>query len=286
MQRIRSFENEQGPALYLVATPIGNMKEVSKRTLETLEAADVIACEDTRNSGRLLSALGIKKPLIAHHEYNQEASVPGILDLLEQGKKVAVISDAGYPLVSDPGSRLVSAVLEQGIPVVPISGPNAAINALVASGLDTSHYLYYGFLDAKSSKRKAQLEELKDFPYTIIFYEAPHRIDDMLKDVLEVFGDRKMVLARELTKLYEEYIHGTVSEVIEVCPDLKGEMVVLVSGAKKEKPTLETAMEKALKYMEEGRKMKEAAGLAAKETGLSKNEIYSLLLENKKKSEQ
>ena len=176
MNRQKSFQNEQGAALYLVPTPIGNRNEISKRVLDTLNLVDVIACEDTRNSGQLLKTLDIHKPLIAHHEYNTQQSIPGILKLLDQGKKIAIISDAGYPLISDPGSGLVQAVIEQDIPVISLSGPNAALNALVASGLSTQHYLYYGFLDAKSTKRKKELFALKDFPYTMIFYEAPHRI--------------------------------------------------------------------------------------------------------------
>lgn len=145
MNRQKSFENEEAAALFLVPTPIGNLNEVSERTRQVLDSVDVISCEDTRNSGNLLKLLGIHKPLVSHHEHNQEVSVPKIMNLLQEGKKVAVISDAGYPLISDPGAGLVRTVLEEGFPVIPLSGPNAALDALVASGLDTQHYLYYGF---------------------------------------------------------------------------------------------------------------------------------------------
>ncbi|WP_286146564.1 16S rRNA (cytidine(1402)-2'-O)-methyltransferase [Ileibacterium valens] len=281
MKRQKSFQNEDQSALYLVPTPIGNMQEISPRVLETLKNADVIACEDTRNSGILLKNLEIKKPLIAHHEFNQDASIPGILALLEQNKKVAIISDAGYPLISDPGNRLVQEVIEQDYPVISMSGANAALNALVASGLETSRYLFYGFLDSKSSKRKKQLEELKMLPYTLVFYEAPHRISDMLEDGLEVLGNRKICLARELTKKHEEFIRGSISEVLEVCEELKGEMVVVIEGAKKE--DLKSSMEEAMNLMKEqianGKKPRAAAKAVSEMTKIGRNELYSAYLE-------
>ena len=281
MNRQKSFESD-GPSLYLVPTPIGNRSEVSTRTLETLNLVDVIACEDTRNSGQLLKSLGISKPLISHHEFNTTQSIPGILKLLAEGKKVAVISDAGYPLISDPGAGLVEAVIEEDLPVISISGPNAALDALVASGLSTKHYLYYGFLDAKSTKRKKELESLKAFPYTLIFYEAPHRIEDTLQDVLEVLGDRKICLARELTKVHEEYLRGTVSEVLEVCDGLKGEMVLAVEGNTEQNTTpIEEVVEKALALAADGMKPKQAAAAACAGTRFSKNEIYGEMMKRK-----
>lgn len=287
MKRQKSFQNEEGAALYLVPTPIGNLQEVSPRVLQTLQSADVIACEDTRNSGILLKNLNISKPLIAHHEYNQQTSIPGIVALLRQGKKVAVISDAGYPLVSDPGAGLVRAVIAEEIPVISMSGPNAGLNALVASGLDASHYLFYGFLDSKSSRRVKQLEELKDFPYTLIFYEAPHRIESMLADLKKVFGDRQICLARELTKLYEEYLRGTVSEVQEAAVGLKGEMVVVVEGCPKESSmSMDEVMQLAHFYINEGMKTKAAAAKASQQTGVSKNEIYQRLIQKNDQEEQ
>ncbi len=275
MHRKKSFETSE-PKLYLVPTPIGNLQEMTPRALEVLKEADVIAAEDTRNSGKLLMAYGIKKPLISHHEHNQNTSIAQILEELENGKTVAVVSDAGYPLISDPGQSLVKAVIEKDIPVISVSGANAATNALVASGLSCRHYLFYGFLDAKSSKRKKELEELKSFPYTVIFYEAPHRIEAMLKDVVEVLGDRNICLARELTKVHEEYIRGTVSEVISIADTLKGEMVVVVEGnTEPEKNyTLDDGIQKVDEYIKAGMKTKAAIAQAAKELDLSKNELY------------
>lgn len=281
MNRQKSFKNEMGPALYLVPTPIGNLQEITPRAMEVLQNADVIACEDTRNSGMLLKRLDIKKPLIAHHEFNQDTSIPGILKLLEEGKKVALISDAGYPVISDPGSRLVSRVIEEEIPVISLSGANAALNALVASGLYTGHYLFYGFLDAKSSKRKMQLEGLKEFPYTMIFYEAPHRIVDMLKDAYEVFGDRKICLARELTKMYEEYLRGSISEVMEAATDLKGEMVVVIEGYEKKQLSVPEALEMVKKLETSGMKLKAACKQVALQTGLQANALYQKRIEEK-----
>jgi 16S rRNA (cytidine1402-2'-O)-methyltransferase len=255
---------------------------MSPRAIETLQKADVIACEDTRNSGMLLKRLGIQKPLIAHHEFNQNQSVKGILELLENGKKVALISDAGYPLISDPGNLLVGAVTQSGYPVIPLSGPNAALNALVASGLNTSHYLFYGFLDSKSAKRKTQLESLKSFPFTMIFYEAPHRISAMLADLKEVLGNRQICLGRELTKLHEEFVRGSTEEVLTVTEGMKGEMVVVVEGAKlDERMSKEQVLEKMEQYCKQGNKPKQAAGLLSKESGWSKNEIYQLWIEQK-----
>lgn len=284
MKRQKSFQNKDGAALYLVPTPIGNVQEMSPRALQALEQVDVIACEDTRNSGQLLKRFGISKPLISHHEFNTTTSIPGILKLLEEGKKVAIISDAGYPLISDPGAGLVQALIEENYPVIALSGPNAALNALVASGLSTQHFLYYGFLDAKSSKRQKQLEKLKSFPYTLIFYESPHRIFECLQDILECFGDRQMVLARELTKLHEEYLRGRVSEILSVCEELKGEMVLVIAGATgpSQSLTLDQVVQKAMVLSEEGLKPKKAAELAIENTDFSKNLVYQEMLKQKK----
>ena len=275
MKITKSFDVEK-PTLYLVPTPIGNLKEITQRALEVLNEVDVIAAEDTRNTKKLLMAYQISKPLISHHEHNQATSIPEIIKLIQDGKSVAVVSDAGYPLVSDPGANLVKEAIKNDINVVSLSGANAAMNALVASGLSCVHYLFYGFLDNKSSKRKKQLEELKEFPYTLIFYEAPHRIEAMLKDVFEVLGNRNMCLARELTKLHEEYIRGTVSEVLTVAKDKKGEMVVIVEGKtnKEESFDIQSAVLKVEEYVNQGLKTKEAIKKAASELGCSKNELY------------
>ncbi len=282
IKRQKSFQNENGPALYLVPTPIGHVQELSPRAIEVLNQVDVIACEDTRNSGQLLKRLGISKPLISHHEFNSTSSIPGILKLLREGKKIAMISDAGYPLISDPGTGLVQALIEEDYPVISLSGPNAALDALVASGLSTQHFLYYGFLEAKTSKRKRQLEELKNFPYTLIFYEAPHRIQDCLQDILDIFGNRNMVLARELTKIHEEYLRGNVQDILEVCDQLKGEMVLVIEGASQTQTiSLEKIVQKALDLTQAGVKAKKAAELAIEGTLFSKNTVYQEMLKRK-----
>ena len=275
MNRQKSFENEMA-TLYLVPTPIGNLQEMTPRALDILRNVDIVAAEDTRNSKKLLMAYGIDTPLMSHHEHNQQVSIPKILERLSNGESVAVISDAGYPLVSDPGQRLVQETIDHGFNVVSCSGANAAMNALVASGMSCYHYLFYGFLDSKSSKRVKQLEELKLFPYTLIFYEAPHRIDDTLKDILEVFGDRKICLARELTKMHEEFIRGTISEVLEVASSLKGEMVIVVEGHQKEEEIfdMDICIDRVNAYIDGGMRTKEAICMVAKEMGCKKNELY------------
>lgn len=286
MNRQKSFEQD-GPALLLIPSPIGNLSEVSDRVREAIESCDVIACEDTRNTGKLLSLLGFRKPLISHHEHNQSVSIPKILEELSSGHKVGVMSDAGYPVISDPGQNLVRAATEKNWPVISFSGPNAAINALVASGLDARHYLFYGFLDAKSGKRKKELEELRTVPWTLVFYEAPHRIVDTLEDMVEVFGDRPACLARELTKKFEEYLRGTLQELLSAAGDgLKGEMVLVVAGCEPEQVSTEAAITRVMALTTQGMKQKAAAKQVAAETGLSANELYRLVLQRPKPGEE
>ena len=278
MRRERVLLNKKA-TLFLVATPIGNLKELSNRALEVLNEVSVIACEDTRNTLKLLSHFDLHTRMIAYHNFNEEESSEGILKLLEEGKDVALVSDAGYPLISDPGYLLVNKVIEAGYDIVTISGPNAALNALVASGLKTNHYLFYGFLNAKQSQAKKELEELKQFPYTLIFYEAPHRIEKTLKLCLEVLGDRKACLARELTKLHEEYHRGTLSELCNLS-ELKGEMVLLIEGCDKQEETIDPKEALAMmdRLIREGHKTKEAAAIVAEKYSLSKNTLYNKYL--------
>lgn len=276
MIRQKSFENENA-SLYLVPTPIGNLNEMSPRAIEVLKSVDVIACEDTRTSGTLLKHFEISKRLIAYHNFNEESSAKGILDLLEEGKNVALISDAGYPLINDPGQKVVTMVSEAGYNVIPVSGPSAFLDALVASGMVAQPFLFVGFLPQGNSERVKKLREYQNYPMTMIFYEAPHRIERMLKSCLEVFGDRKCVLARELTKMHEEFLRGTVSELLEVCDELKGEMVVIMDG-NHEDPSKAMDMNSILKMVsastEAGMSTRDAIRETAKKTGVSKNRIY------------
>lgn len=262
--------------LFLVATPIGNLGEMSPRAIDVLKNVSIIACEDTRNTLKLLSHFDIHTRMISYHNFNEEESSKGIIKLLEEGNDVALVSDAGYPLISDPGYLLVNRVIDEGYDIVTVSGPNAALNALVASGLETSHYLYYGFLNSKQSHAKKELEKLKEFPYTIIFYEAPHRIEKTIRLVLEVFGDRKACLARELTKMHEEYHRGRLTELAKL-KDLKGEMVLLVEGYREEESQvdMDTVFEKIDTMIEEGMRTKDAIASVADEYGLSKNHLYN-----------
>lgn len=267
--------------LFLVATPIGNLNELTSRAIETLKNVSVIACEDTRNSLKLLTHFDIHTKMISYHNFNEEESSNGIINLLRQGEDIALISDAGYPLISDPGYILVNKVIDEGFNIVTVSGPNAAINALVASGLKTTHYLFYGFLNAKQSQAKKELEELKEFPYTIVFYEAPHRIEKTLKLMLDVLGDRKACLARELTKLHEEFIRGNLSDLCKL-QELKGEMVVVVEGHdnKQEEVDINDLIKEVDKLVTSGLKTKEAIKQIAEKYNYSKNNLYNTYLKN------
>lgn len=276
MNRQKSFIDNK-PILYIVATPIGNLDELTPRAIEVLRQVDVIAAEDTRNTRKLLSHFDIHTKLIAHHQHNESESAQGLLRLLEEGNQVALVSDAGYPLISDPGQCVTQLVIEAGYAVVPISGANAMLNALVASGLPTHSFLFYGFLKPKQTMQIQELQKLKEYPQTLLFYEAPHRIQKTLQNMQAVFGDRKICLARELTKHYEEFIRGSISEVLEMIESCKGEMVIVVEGAKAEEEVISNPKElceKIEEYIKAGFSSKEAIKKVAKESGCSKNELY------------
>ena len=279
MTRNKSFSSDSN-LLYLVATPIGNMSEVSERFLSVVKEMDIIAAEDTRNTGLLLSKLGIKKELFSLREHNENEASAHLINLIKQGKKVAYMSDAGYPGISDPGYLLVQNALAADIRVSTISGPSAFINALVASGLETKHFYFHGFLSAKENEAKNELEELKEKKETLIFYEAPHRIIKMLNSLLEVLGNRKAVIARELTKINEEYIRGNLSELVELDETtLKGEMVVLVEGNKLIKTVSDEEIVKLVGYYKEkGLSTKDSIEKVANELQIHKNRIKKLVL--------
>lgn len=283
MNRQKSFENGQA-TLYLVPTPIGNLSEMSPRAIEVLNSVDVIACEDTRTSGTLLRHFDINKKLIACHNFNEENSAKGIIALLEEGQNVALISDAGYPLINDPGQKLVKLTTEAGFNVVPVSGPSAFLNALVASGLVAQPFIFVGFLPQANGERERKLQEYKNYPMTMVFYEAPHRIDKMLNSCLKILGDRQCVLSRELTKMHEEFIRGSISEVIEILPEIRGEMVIVMDG-NHEDPSASISdadiLEMVAQKESEGVSTRDAIKQIAKETGLSKNAIYSMVNANK-----
>lgn len=273
--------------LFIVATPIGNLKEMTSRAIEVLNSVDVIACEDTRNTLKLLSHFDIHTKMISYHNFNEEQSTKGIIQLLQQGKDVALVSDAGYPLISDPGYRLVEEVINNDFKIVTISGANAALNALVGSGLNTSHYLFYGFLNSKASQAKKELSSLVDFPYTIIFYEAPHRIEKTLKLMYEVFGDRKAVIARELTKLHEQYYRDRLSKLVEL-KDLKGEIVLMIEGKQEEDCQIDKQdlFKEIDKLIKKGYKTKQAISEVSDRYEISKNNLYNMYLKRKQEDEK
>jgi 16S rRNA (cytidine1402-2'-O)-methyltransferase len=279
VRRQKSFENER-PTLYLVPTPIGNLSEMTPRAIEILQSVDVIACEDTRTSGQLLKHFNISKRLIAYQNFNEESSAKGILNLLSQGNQVALISDAGYPLISDPGQRIVMEASGQGYNVVPVSGCSAVLNALVASGLVAQPFLFVGFLPSSNHDRVKKLQEYRAYPMTMVFYEAPHRIEKMLRSCLEVLGDRKCCLAREMTKVHEEFLRGTISEILEVTDTIKGEMVLVVDG-NHDDYSKDVDMSHILRMvnesMETGMTKSEAVKDVAAKTGVPRNTIYDLV---------
>ena len=279
MKRSKSFESENN-LLYLVATPIGNMSEMSERAISILSNVDVVAAEDTRNTGSLLSKFGIKKELFSLREHNENEASEHVIQLIKSGKKVAYVSDAGYPGISDPGYLLVQNVLREDIRVSTVSGPCAFINALVASGLETRHFYFHGFLPAKDGEAKKELDQLKDRKETLIFYESPHRINRMLINLNDVLGNRRAVIARELTKINEEYIRGRLLELIEIDETtLKGEMVVLVEG-NKDRPIVneQKIKERVGYYMERGYSKKDATELVSAELDVPKNQVKKIII--------
>ena len=278
MKRSKSFTSEL-PILYLIATPIGNLKEFSPRALEVINEMDIIAAEDTRNAFSLLAHFGIKKECFSLREHNEiEASNVLIKKILE-GKKVAYMSDAGYPGISDPGYLLVKEALKNDINVSTISGSSAFINALVASGLPTNHFYFYGFLSAKENEAKEELNKVKDIKDTIIFYESPHRVMKTLKLLSEILGDREACFARELTKLNEEYIRGTLNELANIDETtIKGEMVIIVEGAKEDN-VIDDAKIKArvVYFVSLGLSAKDAINVVSEEFSVNKNYIKKLV---------
>jgi 16S rRNA (cytidine1402-2'-O)-methyltransferase len=272
-------------ALYVVATPIGNLGDLTFRALEVLKKVEVIAAEDTRVTSKLLNHYAIaSKRLIALHEHNEQRTAPAIIEQLEAGRSVALVSDAGTPAISDPGARLVAAVREAGFSVVPIPGPNAAAAALSASGLADAHFLFYGFLPAKTGERRKAIEALAALPYTLVFYEAPHRALETVADLAAVLGpERGIVIAREITKLFET-IHvcalGEAQTWLGADSDrVKGEFVLIVQRAPERGDTGLDHATQVLKILLEELPVRQAAALAARISGARKNELYALALE-------
>ncbi|MEI3325377.1 MAG: 16S rRNA (cytidine(1402)-2'-O)-methyltransferase [Thomasclavelia sp.] len=277
MNRQKSFENNH-PCLYLVATPIGNLEEITYRAIRILKEVDYIGAEDTRNTVKLLNYYNIKTKLISHHEHNIIHSIPKIINLLLEGNNIALVSDAGYPAISDPGFELVKEAIANEINVIPISGANACLDALVVSGIVPQPFIFYGFLDHQDKKKKKELENLKKYQETLVLYESPHRIAKTLKLMLEIFGNREIALCREITKKYEEIIRGKISEVLNIIDELKGEMVIVVSGnvnVIEEHIFEQTIVEHVNEYVAKGMSVKDSIKEVAKLRNIKKNEVYA-----------
>ncbi len=272
--------------LYIVSTPIGNLADITLRALDVLKTVDIVAAEDTRHSRKLLSHHGVSARLISCHEHNERERAPQLVEKLAAGDSVALLSNAGTPTVSDPGYRVLQAAIAAGIRVVPIPGPSAAMTALSASGLPSDAFFFEGFLPQKGARRTARLKQLAELPATIIFYESPHRMTTLLEEIRELMGNRRVVLAREMTKRYEEFIRARVSEaaaVLKSRPAIKGELTLLVAagqgGAEDDAESLRQAVRDAMDAGESG-----SAGLSrdlSKRLGVPRNKIYEIILELK-----
>lgn len=273
--------SKPAPGLYLVATPIGNMGDITFRAVETLRAADCVACEDTRVTGKLMTRLGLDRPLFSYHEHNAEKAGPELVARLKQGAIVALVSDAGTPLVSDPGYRLVQACVAEGIAVTALPGASAALTALQLSGLPTDRFLFAGFLPNKATARRTALRELADVPATLVFYESPNRLGESLADMVAVLGDRDAAVARELTKLHEEVARGDLFSLAARYADSppKGEVVVVVAPPSAGPAPSEADLESRLRTaVAGGARIKDAAALVAAETGFPRRDVYALAL--------
>lgn len=267
--------------LYLVATPIGNLEDITFRAIRILKEVDFIAAEDTRHTLKLLNHYEISKPLISYHRHNEEIKVDILIEKLKEGNNIALVSDAGTPVISDPGEVIVKEALKENISIVPIPGACALINALITSGLDSKEFSFYGFLSLNKKLRKEKLEEIRKENKTIILYEAPHKLNNTLKDLEEILENRQIVIARELTKIHEEFLRGTVSDILEKYNEPKGEHIILIEGNsikevdEEKKMISEMSINEHFKYYEQqGLSKNEIIKKIAKDKGVNKNEIY------------
>ncbi|UOY91405.1 16S rRNA (cytidine(1402)-2'-O)-methyltransferase [Ectobacillus sp. JY-23] len=283
MWQQKSFQPNNKGTLFLVPTPIGNLEDMTFRAIRILKEVDFIAAEDTRQTKKLCNYFEIDTPILSHHEHNKETSKQKIISLLEEGKTIALVSDAGTPCISDPGYELVVEATSLQYTVVPLPGANAALTALIASGLSTKHFYFYGFLQRNKKERKQELDKLRYIQDTLIFYEAPHRLTESLLSMREVLGNRNVAICRELTKKFEEFIRGPLDDVLEWVKqgEVRGEFCLLVEGSKEEAPTEEawwdelSVLEHVQFYVaEQGIHAKEAVKTVAKERNMSKRDVY------------
>lgn len=271
--------------LYIVATPIGNLEDITLRALKVLKEVDLIAAEDTRNTLKLLNHYEINKPLISYHRHNEEMKKDILIQKLKEGENIAVVSDAGTPGISDPGEVVIKEAIANNIEVISIPGACAAINALICSGIDTKEFSFIGFLPLNKKLRRAKLSEIENETKTLIIYEAPHKLKDTLEDLKNILNNRKVVLARELTKIHEEFIRGNIEYIIEKSANLKGEMILIIEGCEerpKENSLNELSIDEHYKYYEKlGLDKKEIIKRIAKDREVNKNEIYMKFINNK-----
>lgn len=270
----KSYKSENN--LYLIPTPIGNLDDITIRALKLLEEVDMILCEDTRETSKLLNSYNIKNKLVSCHEFNEDKVKDDVVKYLSEGMKIGLVTDQGSPIISDPGYKVVREVINEGYNVVALPGATAFVPALIASGISPSKFTFYGFLNTKKSKQITELKSIKDISYTIIFYESPHRIEDTLNNMLEVLGNRNICICRELSKLYEELYRGTITDVLEEIKDgLKGELVIIVDGNKEEKDYSSLDVVEHVKlYIDDNISEKEAIKIVAKERNVPKSDIY------------
>ena len=263
--------------LYIVATPIGNLEDITLRAINTLKNVDIIAAEDTRHTLKLLNHFEISKPLISYHRHNEDIKTEVLIKELINGKDIALVSDAGTPGICDPGEEIIKECIEQNIEVIPIPGACAMINALICSGISTKEFIFIGFLPLNKKLRKEKLEEIQKANKTLILYEAPHKLESTLKDLSTILEDRKIVLAREITKIHEEFIRGDIDFLIEKSKEIKGEIVLIIeaNNKKEENKLLDFSLEEHYKYYEnQGLEKKEIIKKIAKDRNVNKNEIY------------
>lgn len=267
---------DDSPTLYLVPTPIGNLDDMTYRSINILNTVEVIFSEDTRVTLQLLNHFNIKKKLIALHDHNEDSEKEKVLEYLENGKSVAIVTDRGTPIISDPGYKTVKYVTDNGYNVVGLPGANAFVPALITSGIEPSPFMFYGFLNSKDSKRKTELENLKFCKYTIIFYEAPHRIKKTMEEILEIFGDRQVSLSREISKKFESIYRGNISDLLPTLDNIKGEFVIVVSPYKEDNSNNNelSVIDNVKLYIENGMEVMDAIKRVAKERNIPKNEIY------------
>lgn len=269
----RSYNDS--PSLYLIPTPIGNIDDITIRALNTLKFVDELLCEDTRDTSLLLSKYNIKKKLTSCHEFNEEKIVDYVISKLESGMNLGLVTDQGSPVISDPGYIVSKAVITAGYNVISLPGPTAFVPVLTSSGLEPSPFVFYGFLNSKSSKQLTELNKIKDISYTLIFYESVHRIKKTLENMMSVFGDRNICVGREISKIYEEYCRGKISDIISLIDDMKGEFVIIVEGNKEYKDFSDLSVVDHVKiYLDEMNEM-DAIKKVAKERGVAKSIIYN-----------